>query len=129
MYYQYVDAGQDLKPRRGNFNRKLNAIENWASLTQGLVELEELKLQEQMQPMAYDAEDDAGLILYDEYDDESEVYRPRVQPKRGNPKYNRNNQRALLRWRRVTQKLLRSEGAGWGQVQREIPNVKFSPVT
>ena len=39
VYYQYMDPAQERKPRRGTYNRKLNAIENWASLTQGLVEL------------------------------------------------------------------------------------------
>ena len=46
MYYQYVEPAQERKPRRGAYNSKVNAIENWASLTQGLVELEELRLQE-----------------------------------------------------------------------------------
>ena len=41
--------------------------------------------------MAYDAEDDVELVLYDDYDDNSDVYRPRVLPKKGQGRFSRKS--------------------------------------
>lgn len=136
VYYQFVAPPQESQPRRPMNKRSLNAVENWAWLTQRLVELEQFKLQERFpgdkQPvygesMEYDVDDDEEqLVLDHEYDEESDMYRPRVLPKRGGrfkPKRG-VSQLVLVKWRRLTQKLLQQDGGGWGGLQQVLTGSK-----
>jgi len=135
LYYQLVDPNlaSTSKPRRGAYDRSCNAVENWAWFTQRLADLERMKIQERLQGnkaagygevIDYDVDDDQELVLYDEYDDESDVYRPRVMPKRGpnKSKARRDREAVLMRWRTLTQKLIKNKGAddGWQGVGRAV---------
>lgn len=130
LYYQIVDpAALEAKPRRPAYNRSLNAVENWAWLTQRLVELEQLKMQERMggakqstfgESVVYDVDADEDLARYDEYDAESDDSRPRARPRRGQGRFKSVHERVLQRWERLTQKVLERGGAtaGWARAAK-----------
>ena len=127
LYYQVVAQPQDAKPRRAAYNRSLNAVENWAWFTQRLVEIEEMRARrnqrgQYVESMEFDIDDDNELVLDHDYDEESDMYRPRVLRQRGGKKAQRDymNIRVLQKWRRITLKLLNGGESGWQDVQRVV---------